>query len=410
MSRTARRGHLEFAAESGFCEVSTTYGSSLAFLGDGLNFDGLRQERVDSERSAAYMNDGTMGILGHKSDSEFTTDFWLPGHGSSTASGTPTIQEHEYLMGYALGASATGGAAGTTTGGTATVPTTATETLIVGQIGWCGVKADGRGDGQAFVVGTDGAGSLTLFNDLPGAPNGSDVIYAGTQVHFNETPSSATMPSVRWRGLTPNQQYAMRGCYAKNISITGFNPGEKPRASITWGVSDWDPVTVTYPSANSLDEFNPAPSAGGSLVIEEVGTTTRTTYAYRNLSINIALANVGTPGPGGLSADQVITGAVRGPARITWTVTVDCGNASATPTGYTSARDDTKRFQILFNASGAATGKRFAAYSPRCCRTGRVPVQMNMDGIAREEWTFEAYTSAVSTSQLTLSALRLAFG
>lgn len=409
MSRTTSRGDLEFAAESGFCEVSTTYGSSLAFLGE-LNFDGLVQDKVDSERTTAYANDGTMPIRGHKSNSEFTTDFWLPGHGSATSSGSVTIQEHEYLLGYALGASATGGAAGTATGGTATVPTTATESFIVGQLGFFGAKADGRADGQAGVVGTDGAGSLTLLSDLPAAMNNGDVIYAATQVYFNETPSALTMPSVRWRGLTPNQQYAMRGCFAKNTTITGFNPGEKPRASINWGVADWDPVSATYPSANSKDAFNPAPSAGGSLVIESTAVSTRTTYAYRDLVINIAQSTVPVMGPGGLSALQAVVGAVRGPTVITWDVTVDCGNVSATPTWPGRWDSDSQFYQLLLTASGAANGKQVAAYSPRCCLVGRKPVQMSMDGIARERLSFRAYTNTVTTSELTLSALRLAFG
>ncbi len=408
MSRTTRLGCLEMADESSFCEVSSTYDQRLAILGEP-NFDGLNQTKTDAERTVQYANDGTMPIRGHKSDSEFSFDFWLPGHGSAIT-GANTRTDHELLLGHMLGASVAGGSGGTATGGTATVPTTASESLIVGQFGFFGSKGDGGGDGQAGVIGTDGAGSLTLLSALPAAMSNGHVIYGATTLHTNETFSAVAVQSYRVRPMSGNQQYALRGCWPKTLSFGSTGNSGLIRCSATMGVADWDPVAATFPSAVSVDAFNPAPNAGGSLVVEAVGTTTRTTYAARDFTVNVNLNVTPIMSPNGLSAVQTVTGAVRGPAEITLSFTVDAENATTSPTWAGRWDSDSQFYQVLYNCSGAAAGKKTAFYFPRCCIIDRKPVQMSMDGIARERITMRAYTSSVTTSELTLSAMRIGQG
>ena len=408
MSRPDKQWTYEFNTEASWCEVSTTYGSRLACLGLP-DFSGLNQTKIDAERAIQYANDGTMPIRGHKSDSEFSFDYWPAGHGSTTA-GAVTREEHELMTGYFLGSSATGGSGGTATGGTANIPTTSGESLIVGQIGWCGVKGDGRGDGQAFVVGTDGAGSLTLLTNLPGAPTNGDVIYGGAHAYVNEAAASVAITSLRGRALTNNQNYAMRGQYPKSWSLAGTNPGEIPRVTATLGVSDWDPTATTLPSATAIDEFNAASCAGGSLFINNVGTATRAVYDARDFAINVALNTIALPGPGGNSALQRDVGAVRGPTMITVSFTLDAQTASATPTWEGLWDSDSQYYHLLWNANGAATGKRLAVYFPRLCIVDKKPVQFSRNGVNSIRVTMQAYTGATTTSELTLSAMRIAFG
>ena len=406
--RTSARGAVEFNLESAWCESSTTYGSRLAVLGE-IDASGLTQAKDDPERAVQYMQEGTMPIRGVKGGS-FTTDIWIPGHGSATDSGTPTAEEHETILGYVLGNTTAGGAATTASAGTTTITTAAASGLTAGQIFWGGVKADGRMDGQAGVVSTHSSNTLTSLVAMPAAASGTDAIASAVMAYFTETPSSASVPSVRQRALTADQQYAMRGMFAQSIAISGLNPQEKPRASITWGVSDWDPVSATFPSSTSVDSFNPAPTAGGSLFVQNRGTATRQTYTCRSFEVSIDLGIQPVMGPGGVGSNQVIVGAVRGPARITATFVVDSESATASPTWPGRWDSDSQFYHLLFNANGAASGKRVALYMPNCCIIDRKPVQIAQNGINRESITMQAYMGTDTTSELTRSAFRIGLG
>lgn len=406
--RNSSKGAAEFNVESAWCEASTTYGSRLAVLGE-IDFSGLNQGKDDPERTVQYMNDGTMPIRMTKGGT-FQTDFWLAGHGSSTASGTPTAEEHETILGYALGNTTAGGAATTASAGTTTITTAAASGLTAGQIFHGGVKGDGRMDGQAGVVSTHSSNTLTSLVTMPAAASGTDTIASTVMVYFTETPSSASVSSVRWRGLTADQQHAMRGCWTQSLGISGFSPAEKPRASITWGISDWDPVSVTFPSTTGVDAFNPAPTAGGSLFFQARGTATRQTYACRSFEVSIDLGIQPVMGPGGNSAVQAVIGAVRGPAVITATFVVDSESATASPTWGGRWDSDSQFYHLLFNANGAASGQRVAVYMPNCCITDRKPVQFAQSGINRERITVRAYMGTDTTSELTRSAFRIGLG
>jgi len=406
--RNSARGTIEYNVESAWCEASTTYGSRLAVLGE-VDASGLTQSKDAPEIATQYMQEGTMPIRGVKGGS-ITTDIWIPGHGSSTASGTPTAEEHETVLGAVIGNTTAGGAATTASAGTTTITTAAASGLTAGQIFWGGVKADGRMDGQAGVVSTHSSNTLTSLTAMPAAASGTDAIASAVMVYFTETPSSAAVASYRFRQLTADQQYAARGCFPQSISVTGFNPSEKPRASMSWGVSDWDPVSATFPSATAVDSFNPAPSAGGSLFFQARGTSTRQVYSCRTFEVSIDLGIVPLMAPGGNSAVQAIVGAVRGPAVITATFIVDAESATASPTWGGRWDSDSQFYHLLFNANGAASGQRVALYMPNCCITDRKPVQFSNNGINSERITVRAYMGTDTTSELTRSAFRIGLG
>lgn len=406
--RTAARWALEYNTESAWCEASTTYGSRLAVLGD-YDVSGLTQSKDEAERATQYAQEGTMPIRGVKGGS-FSTDIWIPGHGSATDSGTPSAEEHETVLGWFFGNCAAGGAATTASAGTTTITTAAASGLTAGQIFWGGVKGDGRMDGQAGVVSTHSSSTLTSLVEMPAAASGTDAIASAVMLYFTETPSSLAVVNSRGRLLTADQQYAMRGMFPQSVSVSGLNPQEKPRASLSWGVSDWDPVSATFPSATAVDSFNPAANAGGSLFFQARGTATRQTYAVRDFSLSIDLGIQPVMGPGGNGANQVIVGAVRGPARITATFTVDSESATATPTWPGRWDSDTQFYHLLYNLNGNVSGKRVAIYMPNCCIADRKPVQTNQNGINRETITVIAYMGTDTTSELTRSALRIGLG
>jgi hypothetical protein len=409
--RTAQRWALEYNAESSasaWCEASTTYGSRLAVLGD-YDVSGLTQSKDEPERATQYAQEGTMPIRGVKGGS-YNFDLWCPGHGSATDSGTPSVEEHETLMGVALGAVAAGGAATTASAGTTTITTAAASGLTAGQIFWGGVKGDGRMDGQAGVVSTHSSSTLTSLTAVPAAASGTDAIASSVMVYFNETVSSLAVANYRMRLLTADQQYAMRGMWPSSWALTGLNPGEKPRMSFGFGVSDWDPVSATFPSSTAVDSFNPAANAGGSLFFQARGTATRQTYVCRSFDLSIDLGVQPVMGPGGVGANQVVVGAVRGPAQITATFTIDSESATASPTWPGRWDSDTQFYHLLLNLNGAVSGKRVALYMPNCCITDRKPVQVGQNGINRETITVRAYMGTDTTSELTRSAFRIGLG
>lgn len=409
MSRTSALGAVEFENETGWAEVSTSFGSRLAVLGE-VDCSGLEQAKVPANRTVQYQNDGTMPVRGTLGGS-FTTDVWLPGHGVATDSGIPAAQTHETFLGYVLGATTFGGAATTGSGGTAsTITTAAANGLTPGQVVFCGVKGDTRADAQAGVVDTHAANSCALLNELPAALSGVDAVASSVMVYPTETPTSVALTSLRMRALTANQQYAMHGCLPQSLTVTGLSPGEIPRASVTWRPSRWEPVSATFPSALSVDQFNPAPCAGGSLFFQAYATNTRQVYACRSFDLSIDLNVTPIMAPGGVDAFQDVIGGVRGPMTITASFIVSAGNASASPTWPGRWDSDSQFYHLLYTLSGAASGRRMAIYMPKVCIVDRKPVQRSQSGVNAEQVTVRAYTGPSSVNAITQSAVRLAFG
>ena len=112
-------------------------------------------------------------------------------------------------------------------------------------------------------------------------------------------------------------------------------------------------------------------------------------------------------GPGGANAYQTIIGAKRTPSHIKVSWTEDADAATATPVldGYHSASGDVRKHLMvtLSTTNGSAMG----VYFPNLCITGARPVQMNGNGINQLAIEATAYTGATTTSELTLSAMRI---
>lgn len=407
MSRDSRLGAIEYATEASFAVASTTFGARVPIISP-VDPSGLTQAKIVNPATVQYLGDGgepIMGILG----GSIKMDLHLPGHGSTTA-GAITLQEHEDLLGYAIGRAAATGAGTTATGGTVTAPTTTSSGAFApGEILWFGSLADAKGDGQPAVVSTCVTTTTNLLTALPAAPANTDVIAGSVMIYPDEDVGTAAVQSMRFRQLTANQQYACHGCFQTGTAISGFGSGETPKASIDWAVSRWSPVSVTFPSATAVDTFQPAPTAAGSLFVQAVGTTTRQTYVCRDFQLNITTPTQPLMGPGGVDASQVIVGAQRLKHEVTVSFTVDAQTASATPT-WPARFSATTRYHVLFNANGAATGKRVAVYLPNACFEGSQIVQSSTDGINRERITLRGYTGTDTTSALSKSSFRIALG
>lgn len=396
----------EYAVESGWAETSSTFGTRIQTVGR-VETSGLTRGLVDSERTVQRMQGGSIPIQTVFGGS-FTTDIHLPGHGSTTA-GAITIADHENFLGNVIGNVVSNGAGTTVAAGStaSSINTAAVSGLSAGGLVSIGVLGDAGAGGQWGVVSSHGSSVAALLTALPAAPANAAIIYSSVLIHPTETASSAAITSSRHRLLTADQGYACHGCFPQSIAISGLGNGGIPRASITWGVSRWDPVSATFPSATAADVFNPAPCAGGSLFEQIVGTVTRQTFAIRDFELNLDLNVIPIMGPGGVDAAQTIVGAIRGPQKVTFSFTVDAESATASPAW--PAKIGTNR-HVLYSWNGAATGRRGAFYAPNACVTDVHPVQSSVDGVNRERITMTAYTGTTLTSDLTASAYRIALG
>jgi hypothetical protein len=161
---------------------------ALATLGP-VDISGIKHTRTPSQRTVQELQEGTMPLVGvHQVD--FTLKTYLPGHG--TVKAETALSDIARLLGYVLGNSA-GVASQTATGGTATVPTTSgANGGTAGAIVFCGVKGDGRADGQA---GGDriARGELAHAAHRPaGAMNNGDAIKFAEMMYPFENPANAT--------------------------------------------------------------------------------------------------------------------------------------------------------------------------------------------------------------------------
>lgn len=410
MSRASELGACRVEAESSWGEdsaMSSPYGVPII---QQVDVTGLTHAKMRGNWVQQYLQGGGTpfpGVMG----GSFRTRMNLTGHGSSTAS-TASLTTLARMMGWALGNSAAGAA------GTTCSPGSTVSALVValasgwsaGAIGFCGVAGDGRGGGQPFVISAHATSTMTLLTALPGAPSSGDVIYTAELVYLFELLSTATVQPLRFEIFTGNQQYRCHGCFPQSFQIGGTENGGFPYVEIEWGVSWWEPVSTTFPTATAPDEFAPAPIAGGSVFLAEQGTSTRTTYETRSWSLDVQLGVVPKTGPGGVNASQNIVGATRVPSTVTFEMVVDAETATASPTWPGRWADTTKLYHLLIGANKAASGQRWALYMPEMRLVDSKPTQFAQDRLNMQRVRFEAFTGPTVTTDLTASALRLALG
>jgi hypothetical protein len=410
VSNTYRLAAIEYAAESSFGETSSTYDGHRLPTVIPVDTSGLTWDKQDSTRVEQYLQGGSQWVLMGKGGS-FSIKLDLCGHGTTTA-GSPTIDAIETFLGYVFGNAALSASASTTlTGGTATAPTTtASGTFAAGSGCRIGTLGDGRGGGQFHAISTHSTTTLNLLTGTAVAPNNADVLYPACNIYPFETPPAsginATVPGLRFRLLTKNLQYACHGCFPTSVSISGLSPGERPQVEITFQVAWWEPVSATFPSALSSNQYNPAPVAAGSLFVADVGTATRTARTCRSFSLEYTLGMVALPGPGGADSYQSIVGCRRiGDAiKVSWVEDADAATTTPVLQGYATGTTSKHVLYTLSTTAGSAVG----FYFPKICISS-VPTQMQDGEINRMPFEGMAYTGGTTTTDLTASAMRMLF-
>jgi len=405
MSNPSSLGAVLFSTESAWAENSSSVATRLPVLGS-VDASGLVHSQVEAMRVSQYKQGGSSpfpGVMG----GSFKLRTYLTGHGSTTAGAMSATDLRTYLA-LVLGGSSTGPTGDTFTGGTAAAPTTTGATgFSAGQLGRAGALGDGASEGQWFAVGTHSSNNLTLLTALPAAPDASDVMYSSEVVHVTEGPTVTALTGVRFLLQTANNRFLCHGCYPMSASFSGLANGEIPEVEVEWGVSWWEPeASSTWPSVTSVDQFVPAPSAGGSFFFQQVGTVTRQTYTINSFALNVGLGIVPIMGPGGANQYQAVIGARRVKDTIGFDFTVEAAAASATPTWWSLWSTGSQKYHCLYSVS-IADGSAVAFYFPSVCITGDRPTQVDDSGVNRIKVSCTAYTGATTTSDLTLSAMRI---
>ena len=388
--------------------VSMAGAAKLTIL-EPIDLSGLTHPMLDPGRVTQYLQETTAGVPGPQAGS-FSFKVHLPGHGSTTT-GAITLSDLENLIGWVLGTTKSAPASGTTisgAGSTATdIDTVASGTYALGQLFRLGAKGDSGGDGQWNVVATHTATDLVTRVAFAAAPANAAVVYGAANVHTNEAASGSAVTSYRMQIFSANQQYILHGCFPMAIAISPLVAGELITATITIGASWFEPSADTFPETTALTTHTPAPIGAGSLNIQVHGTTTRATYSVRSFGLDIQLGIEPLKGPDGSNAYQTIVGARRTPTKITATIVLDAVAASLTPAWWTAWLTNSAH-HILYSLS-TADGQAMAIYLARCFFRGNRPTQGDVDGLNRTTLVFEAGTNSVTTSELTLSALRIGF-
>lgn len=408
MSNPSALGAICYEPETNFGEDVTTFATLRVPIIGAVDAQGLKQDKMDANRTVQRRQDGTQWTLGTKSGT-FKTKLWLTGHGSST-SGATTATQVETLIGKVFGGFTATPPAGTTlTGGTSSVPiTTASGTFAAGSLCRIGTLNDARGNGQMLAIATHITTNLTLLTAMDGAPNAGDVLYSVPTVNSTEDPINGTaITSCRFLLQTANLCYEAHGCVATAIVFSGLNTGQVPAVEITWTVSWWRYSTATFPSAVSTEIALPAPNAAGSLFMNVVGTATRAKRTFRDFTLTYKLGVAMLPGPGGADPFQVYVGARRTVDVIDVSWVEDADSPATTTPVLPGLGTGTAAQHMLWTGNPTAT-KSMGIYLPNICITN-VALQYADANINRLKITARAYTGPTVTNDLTASAFRMGF-
>jgi hypothetical protein len=404
MSKAAKLTNLCYEQETLFGETTTTV-ATLRIPGvDRIDASGLVHEKIDPDRFKQHLGGGSQWILGAMGGT-FKVKVWLTGHGSATT-GSTTAGGVETLIGNAWGGLTLSASSGTTSSaGTAAAPTTASSgTFTAGSLTRIGTLGDGKGNGQFAAISTHVTTTLNLLTAIDGAPTSSDPVCSAVNMYVNE--STMTVNSFRFLLGSANIQYLTHGTVMTGMTFGGLNTGEVPYCEMTFTCSWWEYSTATFPSATSTETFQPKANAAGSFFINDVGTSTRTKRTIRNFTIDYSHGVEMLVGPGGNNQYQKYVGAVRTPhsVKLSWTEDADAATTTPTLPGYGTG---TTAKHILYTLNPTAT-QAVGFYFPNVCFTN-VPLQIADGNINRFKIEAMAYAGTTTTSDLTTSAIRMAW-
>ncbi len=389
--------------EASFAEASTSYDTNFRVISEPR----FTPNHVRMQDPAFRSRLAQRGIshLGPRSGSlEFQT--YMIG-AASTGALTETWQQR--LLGDGLGGNHV-----TQDGGTVNVVTNATTfsaTSFTGGAGGVirvGTKGDGGGDGQAAVI--NNPATVTLLTALPAAPTTGHQIHA-CQIAYHDESTVTTLQTKRFMigHTTEGCQYHMRGCQLAGATFgepIGGMPTINWRYEVAYYTEAGAGAAVAIPSAIALEDHDCVPVAGGSLFVQDFGTTTRNTELPSEIALYLALGLQPVISNSGIYADQFITGWVRTGIAPTismlvpwseyWSDWWDTVNGSLTPR------------HILWTRSVDSVGTRSGGwYAARVHPVGPRPTVDPWNMQTYQRINLECDESTTTSTELTRSSIRI---
>lgn len=379
----------------------STFGTALPLI-DTVDLSGLARKKVRTQHIKSYVNEAHHDQLAPFDEQKITVKGRMVGLGATCAGAVPSSDLWAFL-GILLGTTTNGLATGTTfSGGTAAAPTTTAANGASGALVRGGAVGDGRAGGQWIPVNTHAVNALTPFIALPAAPNNGDVLYASKNIYPTEDPGEVPT-SVRLQVLTSNGHYILRGC---QLAENGFRiAGNMPGGVLEWEadltVAHVSTTSATFPSATVPQRHAGGPAlVNGSVAIVPTGTTTRATYAAREVALQFSVGCMAIKGPEGGSEGQIVTAYRRASNGLVITMVVDA-EATGTHTWRTAFDADPNTaavyYQVLLSIL-VHDGRSVGLYAGRCKLCDVQPMQMSHEGINRVRLTFEATTRTTESS------------
>lgn len=415
MSAVHKLVELQYAPESTFAENSESPTSNtwtVRFPCQSYTLT-TTQERIREGGVLPRMNDESISHLGPREAMlEFTT--WWPGH-LTTAAGALTETWVQDLLSDGLGGGNTAAVGTTVSSATtgASVTFTATTGWAAGGIGRMGVKGDARGDGQAFVVNSV-ASPVTFLTAVGATPSNGDVIYA-TQVAYHDESTAYTLATKRFlvgyasSPTTGAQYHLMGGQLAGLRFVLPVGQNALPTVTFTYRFAYWQRFAVTIPSSSlTLKDNFCAPIAGGSLFVQDVGTTTRNVVQASSADLTVDVGLEPIYGPGGAGTYSQIVGWTRTGCKPSLNLTVPY--ETSWETWFDTANDSFTYKQFLFTGN-AINGRSVGFYMPRVMPVGNRPSQViESNGQCYLPLSLVGRESTVTTTELTRSAVRFFMG
>lgn len=409
---TFAQQQLQFADEISFNDQSAT---SMSKAIPTLSIDaGLVSGRASDRSMQTRLWHTRPGYRMPRSNGQLKFEVLSAGAQVDTSSGALSATALHTLLSNGLGGSdltGVGGVAGAAASTTAFAAATGTRPR--GSLSRIGQAGDGKGEGQATVWGNP---NTNLLVAAVGAPGATDKLRACQVAYLKET-HAASQRFLLYHANDSAMQYLFTGCVLESWSIK-YVSGDVAIETYVYRYAYWREVSGL--SELSLEQCDSAIAAGGSFMLQTVGTATRQTdnttkAAEMDVALNLGLvAQIGeVPGLplcNVLGFVRTRTGENAGTLRLLYPWE-DATQSTAGGADYEKDGSSTvlKHFLFTLSAGGGAAeneGRHNVGYLPSLYPIGDKPTFKEWNGLPYQERMYALQEGPDTTNNLTRSAFR----
>jgi hypothetical protein len=273
---------------------------------------------------------------------------------------------------------------------------------VVGMAVLCGVKGDGRGNGEVKVITGIDASGINIGSETVAAMDTGDTVRFSTTVFLDPDAATRYLDWFAIGAATADQRQGV-GC-AGTFTISGTAPGELPKIDTDLMVPEWRPVpsneraTISY-AAPSGNEPAYDRSIGMLQIQQSDSDPARDLFQGGDYAVDPGLALEEVPDLAGING---VGGYCKTPgaARIEATVLTD--------EDMTGLYDDfTARTNKVVVLQFGHAAEKCAAFELQKCHLADAPVSATINNQSAVKVVFEADDDYTANGELQSSALRI---